>query len=185
MALPDRSRLFEIVGSESWCKVLPRRKRRELTMRQFVLLFLFIATLPVLVMAQENTPSDPTALDEVKKEVLRVDAEQDAAVLKGDVETLNRIYANDIVNVSRGELLDKNQLLANFRNGTHKALVIRHKILSVHIYGDTAVLTGRSLTTLQHEGVVSNGPRLYNHVFVRRDGRWQLVLVHISDEKKP
>jgi ketosteroid isomerase-like protein len=153
-------------------------------MRQVFLLFFLVASLSGLAEAQESAPSDP-AVAELKKEVLKVDAEQDQAVLKGDVDTLSRIYADDIVNVSRGELLDKEQLLANFRNGTHKALVIRHKILSVHIYGNTAVLTGRSLTTLQHEGRVSNGPRLYNHVFVRRDGRWQLVLVHISDEKKP
>jgi len=154
-------------------------------MRHILLLIFLVSNFSLLAKAQQNPPSDPAATDEMKKEVLQIDAEQDQAVLNGDVDTLKRIYADDIVNISRGELLDKEQLLANFRNGTHKALVIRHKIVSVHIYGNTAVLTGRSLTTLQHEGLVSNGPRLYNHVYIRRDGRWQMVLVHISDEKKP
>ncbi len=52
--------------------------------------------------------------------------------------------------------------------------------LKVHVYGETAVLTGRQRALVENaEGRQEDGgTQIFTDVFVRREGRWLLVLAH-------
>ena len=52
--------------------------------------------------------------------------------------------------------------------------------MRVLLYGDTAVVTGRVTTKQNVRGEERTGLTRFTDVFVRREGRWQLVAGHSS-----
>ncbi|GAA1421466.1 hypothetical protein GCM10009601_21420 [Streptomyces thermospinosisporus] len=50
----------------------------------------------------------------------------------------------------------------------------------VRVYGDTAVVTARVTNTAHHRGVRQDADEWTTDVFVKRDGRRQCVLTHIT-----
>jgi ketosteroid isomerase-like protein len=138
-------------------------------------------------LARAQSPSGEAADPEaIKREVLKVEQEQDEAVAKSDVKVLDRIWADGLVYTTpTGELVTKAQHLADFRSGVRKFDTMKHDNFHVRVYGDTAVLTARSTSTLHYKGQVSVGPRVFTNVYVKMDGRWQLVSHHVTDVAKP
>jgi ketosteroid isomerase-like protein len=47
--------------------------------------------------------------------------------------------------------------------------------MKISVYGDSAVLTGVEHLKGTYKGVFGEGAIRFTNVFVRRDGRWQLV----------
>ena len=47
------------------------------------------------------------------------------------------------------------------------------------------VVTGHSTSVLEYKGKLFDAPRLFTDVYVKMDGRWQLVVHHVSDLAKP
>jgi ketosteroid isomerase-like protein len=43
------------------------------------------------------------------------------------------------------------------------------------MHGDTGFVTGISKSVVEYRGSVSTGSRRFLNVFVKKDGRWQLV----------
>ena len=116
----------------------------------------------------------------------KVQEELHQAALTNDEDALDRIIADQQVTnderFGRGEILTKAQVLADLRNGRQH--VDKHKhdhVRLVAFGGNTVVLTGRSTSTLHHDGKLSNGPRLLTEVWVKMDGRWQRVVHAMSD----
>jgi len=53
--------------------------------------------------------------------------------------------------------------------------------LRVKVYGKTAVVTGRFVAKGQSKGKPFTFTERYTGVFVKRDGRWQLVAEHANE----
>jgi hypothetical protein len=151
--------------------------------RFLILITVFACTAPVHAQAIKGIQSE----DEIKREVLRVEEEQDHAVAIGDTKTLEQIWADDMVYTTPGgELLTKAQHLAEFRSGIRKFETMQHDDIEAWVYGqNVVVLMGRSTSTFQYKGEMSSGPRKFTNVFVRMDGRWQIVSHHVTDVAKP
>jgi ketosteroid isomerase-like protein len=50
-------------------------------------------------------------------------------------------------------------------------------------YGDTVILTGRVVTEYQRDGqTMSKEQQRYTDTYVRRNGRWQVVASHLSND---
>ena len=47
--------------------------------------------------------------------------------------------------------------------------------MRITVYGDAAVVIGRDNLKGSYNGVSAAGSVRFTHVYVRRDGRWQLV----------
>jgi ketosteroid isomerase-like protein len=125
-------------------------------------------------------------VERIRQEVLKVEREQDEAVARSDTKTLDRIWVDGLVYTTpTGELVTKAQHLADFRSGIRKFDSMKHDNFKVRVYGDTAVLTARSTSVLHYKGQVSTGPRVFTNVYVKMDGRWQLVSHHVTDVAKP
>jgi ketosteroid isomerase-like protein len=90
------------------------------------------------------------------------------------------ILADNFVYRSPGEPdLDKQGFIQRIMSFTATILTIDSEDLRVDVYGDTAIVTGvqRAVIELPSRFVIEDFTML-NNVFVRREGRWLMVLSH-------
>src|ERR1022692_4765066 len=109
-------------------------------MRRILLISLLTVVLTGAARAQGTGKSQAEA--ETEEEVLKVEHEKDQAMQKGDLATLTRIYADDLIFVNpRGQVLSKAQRLADVRPGSLDYLNFKREDYTLHVYGNTVVLT--------------------------------------------
>ena len=99
------------------------------------------------VNGQESASSQPDSVEAIKKEIMQVEEAQVEAVVKGDAKTLDRIYADDFAYTNQfGELIPREQVIAGFHSGGAKlSSAVKHDQVQIRIYGNTAVVTARSV----------------------------------------
>jgi len=110
-------------------------------------------------------------------EALRAaEAARRVALLRGDTVALARMTAPEFYEVNRfGVVRSRSTNLQEVASGTLKLLTITYDSITVHAYGDVAVLTVIADNTGEYRGTPFSGRIRYTRVFVRRDGRWQAV----------
>ena len=100
-----------------------------------------------------------------------------SSLLAADAGTLDGILAHDfqIVDVMRGGLASKGELLGAIGTGVVRFEAIEPSETRVRMYGEAAVVTGRTRMRMSfgpdHVEIRSR----YTHVYVRQGGAWQLV----------
>ena len=100
------------------------------------------------------------------------------ALLKADTAALSRMMAPDFMEISRlGTVRSRAENLGDIASGTLHLTSIKYDSLQVRVYGDVAVLTGIADNTGTMRGFPFSGKVRYSRVFVRRDRRWQAVLM--------
>ena len=122
---------------------------------------------------------------QTEKDLLGLQDKWAAARIKGDIAFLERFYAQDLrLQVMDGSVVERKDDIAMFdrvRRGdpnTIKPEYIRDVDMKVSDYGDTAVVTGKENLKGTYKGTFGEMALRFTNVFVRRDGRWQLVLHH-------
>jgi hypothetical protein len=119
-----------------------------------------------------------------KAEVLKVSAQFDAAREAKDRATIERILADGLSWTARGDRLNKAQVIADiFSNNLHFKY-FAHDNVTARAFGNTVVVTGHSTSVLEYKGKLFDAPRLFTDVYVKMDGRWQMVVHHVSDLAK-
>src|SRR5438105_2630163 len=114
--------------------------------------------------------------DKVEQQLINLEKERSDAVIKGDTATLDRMTADDYVLTNAlGQVRNKAQILADLKSGELKYQSIDNDDVTVHVYGNAAVLTGHSTTKGQSGGKDISGQYRFTRVYVKRDGRWQSV----------
>jgi ketosteroid isomerase-like protein len=114
--------------------------------------------------------------DDGKDEVMKMEEERNQALQKGDIATLDRIYSDDLVYTNAtGALLTKAQHLAELKSRGLNFRAFKHEDVQLTMHGDTGFVTGISKSVVEYRGSVSTGSRRFLNVFVKKDGRWQLV----------
>ncbi len=99
-----------------------------------------------------------------------------AALLGRDCEALESILADDYVFIEpTGAVVSKSELVSQVRSGALVYESIEVAESTVRIYGETAVLTDRSMTKGNYEGFEFGGEYRGTDVCVKRSGRWQCV----------
>jgi hypothetical protein len=151
--------------------------------RRMLALSLSLGVLAGFARAQETTPRESD--EAAKAEVLKVGDQFDQAREAKDRATLERILADGLSWTARGDRLNKAQVIADiFSNNLHfKSFA--HDHVAAKIFGNTAVVTGHSTSVLEYKGKLFDAPRLFTDVYVKMDGRWQLVVHHVSELAKP
>jgi ketosteroid isomerase-like protein len=145
---------------------------------------LFLPLLAFACLASARLPAESRSeadVEQTRKEVLQVEQEMTQASAKADIEVLDRIFADDMVWTARGDVLNKSQVLSDFRSGNDSLSRPNHYDIHLHVYGNTVILTGRSTSIVRYKGKISKGPRLYTQVYIKLDGRWQLVSHQVTD----
>jgi hypothetical protein len=135
------------------------------------------ASSAVMAEGQGTEQSDANSIEEIKKEVLRVEDDRLQAPLNRQRAVLERIYADELVWIlPTGELLTKAQVLAmNLPAKPRRLSIIKEEDRRLHVYGNTVVMTVYTASETRYVGKAYSGPRRMTNVYVKRDGQWQLV----------
>lgn len=172
------SKQLQVIRGEWLAKSEMDRARR----RKFAALALLLALTAGVARPQEKANQ---ATEEATREVLKVDDQFNQAIQSGNIPVLQKIMADDLTWIARGERLNKSQMIADTRSQNLHFKSLTHNDVLVKIIGNTAIMSGHSTSVLEYKGKLSSEPRLFTNVYMKIDGRWQLVSHHVSDLPKP
>jgi ketosteroid isomerase-like protein len=112
----------------------------------------------------------------VEEQIKKMERDRAAAVVKGDVATLEGLTADDYILINaNGQLSDKATTMNNIKTGNIKLTANEVSDLKVRVYGDTAVVTGKSSAKGTIGGRELKGPVMFTRVYVKKNGKWQSV----------
>ena len=115
---------------------------------------------------------DPTIVETMKQFA------QDTgdAMVAGDVDKLNQIYANDWATVdSSGKIFTKESLLSDFKSGKHKLLSFEIGPMDVQVFGDVAVVQASVTEKRLHDGKDISGQFVFMDLLKKRGDKWVIV----------
>src|SRR5436190_13090585 len=118
--------------------------------------------------------------DSAAEAILQIERDIMAAIKGKDATALEPMLADEFVYRTHfGAEADKAEFLKSIASFPRKILSLRGEELRVDIFGDTAVLTGVQLAEARApEGETEESAVAFTDVFVRRDGRWLMVLAY-------
>jgi ketosteroid isomerase-like protein len=115
--------------------------------------------------------------------ILQLERETMEAIKNKDSNALGRIVADDFIHRSPGGVdAGKAEFLESVASLPLEVAEIWGEELKVSVYEETAVLTGvQRVKTKSADGKEEAGAGAFTDVFVRREGRWRMVLAYSVD----
>ena len=112
--------------------------------------------------------------------ILQIERDIMAAMKSKDAAALEPMLADEFVYRTHfGAEADKAAFLESITSFPVEILSLSSEELRVNVYGETAVLTGVQLAVARPpEGETEESAVAFTDVFVRRDGRWLMVLAY-------
>jgi len=147
---------------------------KKLQMKKAVGTVLFACVCGGLVLAQEPKPQskDPVVIDAVKQ----VGRDMGDAMVAGDIDKLNQIFADDWATVdSSGKIFTKESLLSDFKSGKHKLLSFEIGPMDVQVFGDVAVVQASVTEKRLHDGKDISGQFVFMDLLKKRRDKWVIV----------
>jgi ketosteroid isomerase-like protein len=143
-------------------------------MYALILLVVAFALVPAPA-AQTSPTADETTLRQLE-------ADWNAAHVRGDAAVLDRLFADDVVvQVPAMRVLNKADAVGLFKTGRMKFERYETSETTFRVYGDTAIVTGRLRRTRTVAGALTDDDWRFTKVYLRRAGRWQVVSFHASN----
>ena len=143
-------------------------------MKQLALVaFLLAAAFAQIQTSRADKPKTLSASP--AQQLIDIDKQWGEAIAKGDVQLLDRILADEFIGAgSRGEIITKPQQMEQAKNGP---VVIKDSQYEADEY--VVRLLDKSVAVMLHRGTYRSKD-LYEthrslHVFVNRQGRWQVI----------
>jgi ketosteroid isomerase-like protein len=119
--------------------------------------------------AQLNDPSDVAAIKKIGREM-------GDAMVAGDIDKLNQIYADDWAIVGNsGQIITKEKMLDDFKSGAHRLLSYELGPIDVQVVGDIAVAHGWVTEKRFRDGRDVSGAGVYMDFLEKRGGKWVVV----------
>jgi len=114
--------------------------------------------------------------EELIREVLQVEREWVEAHRQLDIATLDRRMADEYKHIrADGVVVGKAEDLASYQTGDRYWEFAESDEYDIQLYGETAVLIGRWRARGVNAGERFDYTARFISVYVRRDGRWQMV----------
>jgi ketosteroid isomerase-like protein len=150
-------------------------------MKSLMLLAATALALVTFADAQRNhAPSVSTDAGKTD-EILKLEKERNQAIIRGDAVALERMTSDDYTFITlRGELRTKAEIVQGFKSGSFHYDSREISDLNVRVYGNTAVVTGRSIQKGKENGKDYSGDYRFTRVYVKQDGRWQTVALQTT-----
>jgi hypothetical protein len=152
-----------------------------MNIRFFVIAIVLIASVGSGVLAQKND-------SKVEQELIQVERDIGQANIRRDKAFFEKVEADEFIFTdSGGGVTTKAEDVASLDKpaGDNRLVAYDLSDMRVKVYGNTAVVTAIGISTYKSrdkEAVIKNR---FTDVFVRRDGRWQLVAGHSSRIREP
>jgi ketosteroid isomerase-like protein len=110
------------------------------------------------------------------EEILAIERAWTQAHLQDDPAVIEQIMAEDYVKIlPNGSLSGKAETLAAYQPGVRYWDHAQGDEYNVRIYGDTAVVIGRWTARGMNNGQQFDYSARFLSIYVRRNGRWQMV----------
>jgi hypothetical protein len=152
-------------------------------MRSVLMALLMAIAVPSLARAQNRSDESvrPSAIEQ--EEVLKVEREQRAAYLRGDIAATERLVADEFV-LTIPEGIGTKATLITFLKETpvDPTLTLTAEDAQVRVNGDTAIVVGRRVERRRRPDNNREGVAYarYTRTYVRRQGHWQLLAEHLQ-----
>lgn len=122
-----------------------------------------------------------TAFADDSEEVTRLDKEITVATWTGDAVWFEENVADDYVLVTpTGATRNKRDVVRELATPGMKMDPYDPREVTVRMYGDAAIVTGRILQRYTLGGIRFANDLRYTNVYVKKKGRWMLASGHIS-----
>ena len=139
-------------------------------------IFYLLPAIALLSFGQATPESSNSSAVSVEQTLMQLERDWTQASLKSDVDTLNKIMADDWVNIDfLGKTVTKAQTIANLKTGLPATQAAGLGEMKVRVFGDSAIVTGSDTGKSGSKGKQVIEKYLWTDVFVRRNGRWQAV----------
>lgn len=130
---------------------------------------------PILILAASSLAFGQGG-DGFENAIKQLEEELRVAVLKRDTKAYARLVADDYLFTTHNAMVrTKAQMLEGYNSGAIKYESLKFDDIKVRVYGDTAVVTGRSTSKGADQGQDLSGVFRYTRVYVKRPSGWQLV----------
>jgi len=122
---------------------------------------------------------------ETEQELLKAERALADAIVKNDLEGIARLVADDWIIVDpNGEIVDRKRFFEVIKSDALTHDMMESEDFRVRVYGDSAVVTAITSTKGKFMGQEFRTQERATDVFVKRDGRWQCVLTHLTKFKE-
>lgn len=116
-------------------------------------------------------------------EIIALDQAWEQAIIDEDVASMRRLAADDLVYThSNCVVHDKEAFVSYILNGPIDFQTVRYEDVETRLHGDMALLTYSLHKTyaLKADGRQDELHFRSSHVWIRQDGRWQLLANHAT-----
>jgi ketosteroid isomerase-like protein len=116
-----------------------------------------------------------------EEELLKLEKQFAAAIVKNDPEAIERFVADDwiIINADGG-MIDKERFLGVIKSGALTHETMESDEIRVRIYGESAVVTALARSKGKFMGQDFSTRERATDVFVRQEGQWRCVLSQLT-----
>lgn len=133
--------------------------------------------------AQTRQPENATtaAATGAEDEIKKLEETRNQAILHGDVAVLDRMTSGDYTFITlRGEMRTKQEILKGFASGSFHYESRQIFDLRVRVYGNKAVVTGRSVQKGMENGKDYSGDYWFTRVYVKQSDQWLAVALQTT-----
>ena len=123
--------------------------------------------------------SHPQVLSQQEEEVKKLEGERSKAQVQGNIGELDEVLAPEFMELNTaGQIRTKRENIEGHKSGEVHWEKFDLDELSVRVYGETAVVSGRLTRKGTFAGRDLSGQSRYTRYYVRRQGRWQAIFQH-------
>jgi len=116
-----------------------------------------------------------------EEELLKLENEFAEAIVNNNLEGIGRLVTDDWIIIGPdGEIVDRPRFFEVIKSGALTHDMMESEDFRVRVYGDSAVVTALTRTRGKFMGQDFTTQERATDVFVKRDGRWQCVLSHLT-----
>ena len=123
----------------------------------------------------------PGTSDAATADLVALEKQFTQALIKGDVESLDRLVIDDWIIIGpEGRVINKSAFIDVVKSGALTHSTMEFDETRVRIYGDTAMVTARAVTTGTYQGQAFATRERSTDIFVRQQGQWRCVLTQLT-----
>ena len=156
-------------------------------MKHILLSVLLTIMVAAPALAQSESKAAPSKRS-VEVQLIELERQLSEALVKEDAVVLDRLWSNDLVfTFPNGKVSNKAQRLAGQKPAapsSQSESETTNDEVKVYLYGNTAVVTVLSTWKNKTNNQEYSSQFQATHVWVKQEGRWQLVAAHVSPVKK-
>ena len=156
-------------------------------MKHILLSVLLTIMVAAPALAQSESKAAP-AKRSVQGQLIELERQLSDALVREDAAVLDRLWSNDLIfTFPDGKMSNKAQRLAGQKPAapsSQSESETTNDEVRVYLYGNTAVVTVLSTWKGKTNNQEYSSQFQATHVWVKQEGRWQLVAAHVSPVKK-